>query len=488
MGKETGFLEYRRQDPGYRAVDERIRDFRAVELRLPDGILVEQAARCMDCGIPFCHGCGCPLANVIPEWNDRLYRGRLADALALLLSTNPFPEFTGRICPAPCETSCVLGINDDPVAIRQIEVSVIEQAFERGLIVPRPPEVRRNKRVAVVGSGPAGLSAANTLNRMGFHTVVYEQAAKPGGILRYGIPDFKLEKWVIDRRVDLMKNEGIAVETGVEVGRDVSYRYLRDRFDAIVLTGGAREPRNVDAPGRDLKGIHFAMPFLVQQNQRCGGEPVSGGEDILATGKDVAVIGGGDTGADCVGTAIRQGAKSVVQLEIMPKPPDTRDPSTPWPAWPNMLRTSSSHKEGGERRWSCTVESFSGREGRVTGLTCHSVEWTADARGRTAPRKIAGSEFTAPAELVLLAMGFVGPGPNQLVDHLGLEKDSKGFLRRDADGMTSSRGVFVAGDMTRGASLVVRAMEDGRQTARAVAAFLEEGRRPQATPPIRQFT
>ena len=472
MGKDTGFLEYRRQEPGYRSRDERLADFKAVEMRLSEDDFCRQAARCMDCGIPFCHGSGCPLTNVIPEWNDLVYRRRWKGALDLLLATNPFPEFTGRICPAPCEAACVLGINYDPVTIRQIELSIIERAFEQGLIVPRPPEPRRNERVAVVGSGPAGLATAECLNRMGFHVVVYENARKPGGVLRYGIPDFKLEKWVIDRRVNLMSQEGVVFETGVEVGGDVSYRYIQDRFDAVVLTGGAREPRDIKAPGREFAGTHFAMSFLVQQNQRVGGEPVPADREILATGKNVVVIGGGDTGSDCVGTALRQGAKSVLQFEILPRPPDTRDPATPWPMWPNMLRTSSSHKEGGERRWCVTTDAFLGKDGRLAGLACASVEWVDTGEGRNAPRKVPGSEFTVPAELALLAMGFVGPGRNALVGELGLQLDARGFLRRDENHMTSRRGIFVAGDMTQGASLVVRAMEDGKQTARGVAAFL----------------
>jgi glutamate synthase (NADPH/NADH) small chain len=472
MGSETGFLEHRRQEPGYRPAGERLKDYNAVELRLRDSDLQRQAARCMDCGIPFCHGFGCPLTNVIPEWNDHVYRGRRKDALDMLLSTNPFPEFTGRICPAPCEAACVLGINDDPVAIRQIELSIIEESFAGGLVTPRPPESRRAERVAVVGSGPAGLSAAHTLNRHGFQVVVYENHARPGGILRYGIPDFKLEKWVIDRRVDLMKEEGVVFETGVEVGRDVSYRFLQDRFNAVVLTGGAREPRDIKAPGRELKGIHFAMTFLVQQNRRCGGEPVPPEESISAEGRNVVVIGGGDTGADCVGTALRQGAASVLQIEILPRPPENRDPATPWPLWPSMLRSSSSHKEGGKRRWSIMTESFTGKDGALTGLECAYVDWVDAGNGRQMPRKSAGSEFTIQADLVLLAMGFVGPGPNTLVRDLGLELDGRGFLRRDANRMTNRRGIFTAGDMSQGASLVVRAIEDGKQAALGVVSYL----------------
>jgi glutamate synthase (NADPH/NADH) small chain len=322
----------------------------------------------MDCGVPFCHGCGCPLANVIPEFNDHVYHHRWKEALDLLLTTNPFPEFTGRICPAPCEGSCVLGINDQPVSIRQVELAIVEKAFERGYLGPHPPAERRPERVAVIGSGPAGLSAAQFLNQAGFRVTVYENAPKPGGILRYGIPSFKLEKWVLDRRVRLMEEEGVQFETCVEIGRDISLRFLTKRFDALVLTGGAREPRDLKVPGRELRGIHFAMPYLTQQNLRLEGEPVPPDGEIVAKGKNVVVVGGGDTGADCLGTALRQGARRVWQLEILPQPPPTRPASTPWPAWPNILRESSSHKEGGERRWCVNTRRFTGEDGQLRQL------------------------------------------------------------------------------------------------------------------------
>lgn len=473
MTKERGFLDFSRRDPGYRPKDERVRDYRAVELTLPDAALVEQANRCMDCGTPFCHGCGCPLANVIPEFNDAVYRKKWGTAVEVLQATNPFPEFTGRICPAPCEGSCVLGINSDPVTIRQIELSAVEHGFEMGFIKPRPPSARLEQSVAVVGSGPAGLAAADSLNRRGFRVTVYENMPKPGGILRYGIPDFKLEKWVLDRRVALMQAEGVEFECGVEVGRDISHRFLRDRFDAMVLTGGAREPRDIKAPGRELAGIHYAMPFLVQQNLRNDGVSPDPATAIHGGGLNVVVIGGGDTGADCVGTSIRQGAKSVRQFEILPKPPAKRAPETPWPAWPHMLRTSSSHQEGCERRWNVTTLSFAGKAGRVCGLRCAEVEWR-QPQGGGAPRpvELPGTEFEVEADLVLLAMGFVGPGPNRLVDELGLGKDGRGFVARDGAGMTSQRGIFVAGDMTQGASLVVRAIADGVRVGAAIAEFL----------------
>ena len=473
MGKERGFLEFGRKEPAYRPKEDRVHDFGAVEIRLGDRDVYEQAARCMECGIPFCHGYGCPLSNLIPEFNDLVYRGRWQDALQVLLETSCLPEFTGRICPAPCEPACVLSINDDPVTIREIELAIIEKGFERGYVVPRPPAVRRDERVAVVGSGPAGLAAADLMNRAGLNVVVYENAAKPGGILRYGIPDFKLEKWVVDRRVQLMKDEGVVFETGVEIGRDISHRYLSSRFDAVVLTGGARKPRDLAIPGRELAGVNFAMQFLVQQNRLNGGEFVPREELISAQGERVVVIGGGDTGSDCVGTSLRQGAAEVLQFEIMPRPPDRPDPGTPWPLWPNVLRTSSSHREGGERRWSITTREFRGRAGRLSSLVCAEVEWVADEPGgRLSPRELPGSEFTVQAELVLLAMGFVAPGRNELVEELGLDCDARGFVARDKHNMTSEPGVFVAGDMTRGASLVVQALADGQKAGRSVIAYL----------------
>ncbi len=473
MGKERGFLEYGRQDPGYRPVEERLKDYAAVERRLTDEEIMRQAARCMDCGVPFCHGCGCPLANVIPEFNDHVYHQRWEEALALLLATNPFPEFTGRICPAPCEGSCVLGINDDPVTIRQVELSIIEAAFQRGLIAPQPPAERLEASVAVIGSGPAGLAVADALNRRGYRVTVYETARKAGGILRYGIPDFKLEKWVVDRRVEMMEAEGVVFEYGVEIGPDLSFRYLKGRYDAVVLTGGAREPRDLAVPGRELHGIHFAMPYLVQQNCRNGGEPVAADREILARGRRVVVVGGGDTGSDCVGTALRQGAASVSQIEILPEPPAARGADNPWPQWPVVRRDSSSHREGGSRRWSVMTERFEGVDGRVTALHACEVDWAAPAGGGApVPRKRPGSECVLPADLVLLAMGFVGPGRNLIVEGLQLDLDKRGFVRRDANGMTSRDGVFVAGDMTQGASLVVRAISDGCRVADGVHRWL----------------
>ena len=474
MGKPTGFLEIARKDPGYRPGDERMHDWRAVE-RLPSPAdTQEQAARCMDCGIPFCHGCGCPLANVIPEWNDMVYRGRWRDALELLLLTNPFPEFTGRICPALCEGACVLGLNRDPVAIRSIELAVIERGFTEGWMKPQPPALRREEHVAVIGSGPAGLAVAQRLNQRGFQVMVYDAAAKPGGILRYGIPEFKLEKSIIDRRISLMQAEGIQFESGVIVGEDVSLKFLRDRYDAICLAGGAREPRDLQIPGRELQGVHFAMDFLRQQNRRLEGEAISAAEEILARGKHVVVVGGGDTGADCLGTSLRQGAASVLQIEIMPEPPAKRAASTPWPAWPLMRRDSSSHKEGGTRRWSVSPKELLGKNGCVTGVRAIEVAWSTGPDGRPRMEERAGTTFDVPADLILLAMGFTGPRKSRILETLGVQRDNRGNVTKDANNMTSATGVFAAGDMARGASLVVRAMADGLATAEGIERYLDE--------------
>jgi len=473
MGKPTGFLDYQRKDPGYRPGTERIHDWRAVE-RMPSAEdLREQAARCMDCGIPFCHGCGCPLANIIPEWNDMVYRGKWREALDLLLQTNPFPEFTGRICPALCEGSCVLGLNRDAVTIRAIELAIIERGFAEGWMTPQSPAERREERVAVIGSGPAGLAVAQALNRRGFLVTVFDAARKPGGILRYGIPEFKLEKSVIARRVGLMEAEGVHFENGVVVGEDVSLKYLRDRYDAICLAGGAREPRDLQVPGRDLKGIYFAMDFLRQQNRRLDGETIPAGEEILAKGKRVVVIGGGDTGADCLGTSLRQGATDVLQVEIMPEPPPTRSPSTPWPAWPLMRRDSSSHKEGGTRRWNVSPRELIGKDGHVVALRAVEVAWKTGPDGRPIMEERPNSAFEVPANLVLLAMGFTGPRKSRILSDIGVARDNRGNVTKDANNMTSVPGVFAAGDMARGASLVVRAMADGLATASGIERYLD---------------
>ncbi len=468
--RERGFLDIPRVDPGYRPVEERVRDFRAVERQLGHEQVHRQAARCMGCGTPFCHAYGCPLANLIPEFNEAAFRGRWEQALAILLSTNPFPEFTGRVCPAPCEAACVAGLDGDPVTIRQIEQTVAEMGFERGVLTPRPPFARREARVAVVGSGPAGLAAADLLNRHGYPVTVFESALAAGGILRYGIPDFKLEKWVVDRRIRLMQEEGVAFELGVAVGEDVSHRYLQRRFDALCVACGAREPRDLRIPGRDLEGVHFAMDYLARQNRRSAGETVEPGRSMEARGKRVVVIGGGDTGSDCLGTALRQGAERVVQLEILPLPSDRRDPSTPWPQWPRQLRLTHAHHEGGEVLWSVMTTELLGREGRVTGLRGVRVDWEGRGGG---PQPVPGTDFELEADLVLLAMGFTGPRRSALVDGLGLELDERGCIRTFDHNRTSVEGVFAAGDMAMGQSLVVRAAADGRGAARGIMAELD---------------
>ena len=472
MGKDGGFLEYKRMDPGYRSKRERVRDYEEVELRLTEDELHEQTARCMDCGVPFCHGCGCPLGNIIPEFNDLVYQKRWKDALDMLLETSCFPEFTGRICPAPCETSCVLGINDDPVTIRQVELAIIEKGFELGYMKPKPPAERTGKKVAVVGSGPAGLAVAAMLNGKGHEVTVFEKDESVGGILRYGIPDFKLEKSIVQRRVDLMREEGIRFETGVIVGEDISFSFMKSRYHAICLAGGAREPRDLTVPGRELEGVHFAMEFLKQQNRQVAGEKLRKGV-ISAKGKTVVVIGGGDTGSDCIGTSIRQGAKKVYQYEILPKPPEERPDSTPWPMWPNRLRETSSHKEGSERRWNVSTAQFKGEDGKLTGLSCEDVEWSLGDDGRWNMSVVVGSGFEVQADLVFLAMGFVGPRRHDSYDGLGLEYDERSNIVKDDRCMTSVDGVFVTGDMSTGQSLVVRAMADGRQCAKLIDAYLK---------------
>ncbi len=471
MGKPGEFLKSGRKATDYRDVNDRTKDYKPVEILFSDADAVAQAARCMDCGTPFCHGCGCPLSNDIPELNDLVSKGRWKEALAILTNTSNFPELTARICPALCEASCVLGINDDPVTIRQVEIAIVEKAFELGILKAVRPDTRIDKSVAIIGSGPAGLVAADTLNRWGFNVTVYEKDKLLGGILRYGIPDFKLDKKVIDRRIEMLSHEGVVFEVGVTVGSDVSYNYIKDRFDAICLTGGAREPRDLKIPGRENAGIHFAMEYLTQQNRRNAGEPVRG-EEISASGKNVVVIGGGDTGADCIGTAIRQGAKRVIQMEILPEPPLTRPDSTPWPAWPNILRTSSSHKEGGTRKWTINTKSFNAKDGKVISLIAVDLEWYKGSDGRMQFKEKPGTEQTIDADLVLLALGFVGPGKNKIIDDLGIAKDERGNIKVDSKGMTSVMGVFAAGDMARGQSLVVRAMSDARKASASIREYL----------------
>jgi glutamate synthase (NADPH) small chain len=477
MGSPKGFMEIDRRDPGYRPEKERVRDFKGVERQFGHNELQRQAARCMDCGTPFCHAYGCPVSNVIPEFNDFVFRGKWRQALEVLLECNNFPEFTGRVCPAPCEAACVAGINGDPVAIRQIELAVIERGFESDYMDSSAPEVRHDERVAVIGSGPAGLAVADCLNRAGYRITVYDSKRHPGGILRYGIPDFKLEKWVVDRRIRLMERQGVSFETGVTVGEDISYGYLSRKFDAICLAGGARAPRDLAVPGRDLKGVHFAMDYLVRQNMITGGEPVEPSMDMDAAGRNVVIIGGGDTGSDCLGTALRQGARQVCQLEILPQPPARRAESTPWPEWPLMLRPTHAHKEGGVLRWSVMTREFRGGEGKLTGVDCAEVEWRVPEGGGSAvPEERPGTGFLVEADLVLLAMGFVGPGENRFLEEQGVRLDERGNVWSDDCGMTSVEGLFVAGDMHRGQSLVVRAVADGRRTAAGIRSYLEKKR------------
>jgi glutamate synthase (NADPH/NADH) small chain len=467
VGKITGFLEFKREDPSKRAVAERLHDYREFELPVVQEELTRQGARCMDCGIPFCNA-GCPLGNLIPDWNDHVYRADPERAIEALHATNNFPEFTGRVCPAPCEAACVLGINDDPVSIKLIERSIADRAFEDGLVKAQPPRLRTGKKVAVVGSGPAGLAAAQQINRAGHEVTLFERDDRIGGLLTYGIPDFKMEKWLVERRVQQMREEGVLFRTGVDVGRQIKAEELRRQFDAIVLCIGSRKPRDLDVPGRrELSGIHFAMDFLTQQNRRVAGDAVPDSEAILATGKRVVVIGGGDTGSDCIGTSHRQGAISVTSFEIMPRPPDERASSTPWPMWPLMLRTSSSHEEGGEREWSVSTERVSGSGGKVERLECVRVELKG---GRF--EKVPGSEFEIPADLVLLAMGFVHPEHPGIVEDLGLSLDKRGNVQVDGAFMTNQPGVFAAGDCQRGQSLVVWAIAEGRKAARNVDLFL----------------
>ncbi len=474
----AGFVEVARKDPGYRPVAERLGDYEAVEKQLHDRDVMIQAGRCMGCGTPFCHAYGCPLNNVIPEFNDYLHRGLWKEALEILLSTNNFPEFTGRLCPAPCEAACVDGIHGDPVTIRQIELALVEKGYLNGYLSSSPPKKRYAEKVAVVGSGPGGLAVADTLNKAGITVTVFESAEHPGGILRYGIPDFKLEKWVVARRIALMKEEGVKFETGVVVGEDLSYRFLKQRFDALCLACGAGKPRDLNISGRNLAGIHFAMDYLCGQNRRLSGEAVVPSERIHAKGKSVLVIGGGDTGSDCVATALRQGAKRVLQFEILPRPSETRPASTPWPMWPQVLRTTHAHQEGGERRWAVMTREFMGEKGTLTGVRCVEVEWAAGADGRlTGPREKPGTGFEQAVDLVILAMGFTGPTQNRMVDDLGIQFNDRGHIGSDSRGMTSVEGVFVAGDMGLGQSLVVRAIADGRKTAHGIMDFLEGNKR-----------
>ena len=464
MGKITGFLEIDRQDRTYEPVADRVRHFREFVIPVSDGEVVKQAARCMDCGIPYCHT-GCPVNNQIPDWNDLVYHSDWREASRNLHSTNNFPEVTGRICPAPCEEACTLNIIDVPVTIKSIESAIADKAFEEGWVRPLPPETKTGKRVAVVGAGPAGLAAAQQLARAGHDVHVYEKHAKPGGLLCYGIPDFKMEKYIIERRVQQMEAEGVTFHCTMHVGPDISAKKLERSHDAVLLSGGAEKPRDLPAEGRDLMGVHFAMDYLPQQNRRVSGEALGNVEPILATGKNVVVIGGGDTGSDCIGTAFRQGAVSVVQLEIMPMPPEKENKALTWPHWPLKLRTSSSQAEGANRDFSVATNRFLGVNGVVNELECIRL----DSRMKPVP----GTEFRIPADLVLLAMGFVSPVQEGMVKELRLDLDARGNVKADELEYRTSKGkVFAAGDMRRGQSLVVWAIREGRQAAHAIDKFL----------------
>ena len=464
MGKVTGFLEIDRQDRTYRPAGERVRHYKEFVIPLDEPGVKRQAARCMDCGIPYCHT-GCPVNNQIPDWNDLVYHEDWEEAFRNLHSTNNFPEVTGRICPAPCEEACTLNIDNAPVTIKTIECAIADKAFENGWIVPHPPDTKTGKRVAIVGSGPAGLAAAQQLARAGHDVHVYEKLAKPGGLLRYGIPDFKMEKHIIDTRVEQMEAEGVTFHTNTHVGIDISVDALEKDNDAVLLTGGAESPRDLPIEGRDLNGVHFAMNFLPQQNRRVSGESLGDVEEITADGRHVIVIGGGDTGSDCIGTSFRQGALSVTQLEILPKPPAQEDKSLTWPHWPLKLRTSSSQAEGAERDWSVMTSKLTGSNGAVENLHCVRVDGDMQA--------IEGSDFELRADLVLLAMGFVHPTHDGMIAQLGLDLDPRGnVLANDLDYSTSRDKVFAAGDMRRGQSLVVWAIREGRQAAHSIDAYL----------------
>lgn len=470
MGQIDGFMKFNREMPKSRDTKERIKDYKEVYTPLDKEKLKQQAARCMDCGVPFCHN-GCPLGNNIPDFNDAVYQGKWEEAIQILQGTNNFPEFTGRICPAPCEASCVLSINNKAVTIEYIEKTIAETAFEKGYIKPNPPKSRTGKRVAIVGSGPAGLAAAAQLNKAGHWVTVFERSDRVGGLLRYGIPDFKLEKTVLDRRLRLMEQEGIIFRTNANVGVNISAQHLQKEFDAVLMTGGASAPRDLPIPGRQFKGVHFAMEFLTQQNKRVAGDRIFSG-DILATGKNVLVIGGGDTGSDCVGTSNRQGAKSVTQIELLPQPPSSRKEDNPWPNWPMILVTSSSHEEGVNRQWAILTKEFLGdANGRLTGLKVVDIEWVVGKDGKMGFNEIPGTERVIPCELALLAIGFTGAEKSGMVEELKIELDARGNIKSE-NYMTTQEGIFAAGDIRRGQSLVVWAISEGREAAKAVDTWL----------------
>jgi glutamate synthase (NADPH/NADH) small chain len=472
MGKPTGFMEFRRQDRSYAAVADRVVKYDEFVIPLERHILQQQGARCMDCGIPFCHQ-GCPVNNIIPDWNDLVYRDDMKSAIDVLHSTNNFPEFTGRICPAPCEAACTLNIDDNPVTIKTIECAIIDEAWQQDWVKPQIPDHKTGKRVAVIGSGPAGMACAQQLARVGHEVTLYEKNDRIGGLLRYGIPDFKLSKSLIDRRISQMLAEGVDFKINTHVGEDVSASEILEAFDAVVLTGGSEKPRDLAIEGRELEGVHFAMDFLRQSNKRVAGDQIPEEQAILAKDLDVVVIGGGDTGSDCIGTSNRQGAKSVTQLEIMPRPPEKENKGLTWPEWPNKLRTSSSQEEGCERMWSVATKRFNGKDGKLASIDCVKVDWNRDENGQWQMSEVEGSEFELKADMVCLAMGFVHPVHEGLLDQLELNKDARGNVEANTDNYrTSVDKVFSAGDMRRGQSLVVWAIREGRQAARAVDEYL----------------
>ena len=472
MGKPTGFMEIAREEPASLPVAERIHFFKEFSIAMPESAVARQGARCMDCGIPFCQT-GCPVNNIIPDWNDLVYRQQWQAALDVLHSTNNFPEFTGRICPAPCEEACTLNINNDPVTIKTIEHAIIDKGWGEGWVQPQIPLIKTNKRVAVVGSGPAGLACAQQLARVGHAVTLFEKNDRIGGLLRYGIPDFKMEKYLIDRRIQQMQTEGVEFRLNQHIGSNVEAKALLNEFDALVITAGSESPRDLTVPGRDLKGIYFALRFLEQQNRRVAGETIPADISLTAKGKHVVVIGGGDTGSDCVGTSIRQGAASVTQFELLPQPPKSENKPLTWPNWPMKLRTSSSQEEGCERDWSVATKSFSGVDGNVTTLHAIRLAWQKDEQGAFKMQEIPGSEFELKADLVLLAMGYLHPVHAGMLAQLGVALDTRGNVKADTEGyQTSVSKVFAAGDSRRGQSLVVWAIREGRQAARAVDEFL----------------
>jgi len=472
MGDPKGFLNIKRKEAGYRPVEERLNDYKEVEVQLPDDERQLQASRCMDCGVPFCHW-ACPVCNEMPEWQDKIFKGDWKGAYDILSRTNNFPEFTGRVCPAPCEASCVLSISDNSVTIRQNEQAVIEKAFKEGYVKANPPKKRTGKKVAVVGSGPAGLAAADLLNKWGHDVTLIEAADEVGGYLRYGIPDFKLDKKIIDRRVNLLKEEGLKVQTNTAVGKDITADQLKKDYDAVCMTIGARKARDLPVEGRDLKGIHYAMEYLEQQNRLVAGDALDDLQVIKAFNKKVVVIGGGDTGSDCVGSANRQGAKSIIQIELLDQPTDHRSEDEPWPLWPKLMKTSSSHEEGCERMWNIMTKRFIGNK-EVTKIEAVKVEWTQNAEGNYSMKEVPGSEFMIEADLVFLAMGFVSVEQDGIVKDLKLELNERGNIKIDDNSMTSVDGIFSAGDSSRGASLVVYAICDGQAAAEGIHKYLSK--------------